>query len=174
MLRKTLVRFDRVRRDADDFRAGRGIIIPTVAHRTHLPRANRRFVSGIEEQDDDLAAMIRQTPLRSFAVAQNKVRGCHARSGCVCVCRAHFMKAARLVAATCVRISTSLPRVVIFRLSRAVCASSFVGGCMRAIRIPPSCFKPMTVPLRFLADSALSERATRNKDTSASVVPTDP
>src|SRR5678815_2438232 len=73
MGRKVFVRLDRIRRDANHFRAGREIVVPTIAQRTHLSRANRRFVAGIKKQHDDFAAMIGQAPLVAVVIFQRKV-----------------------------------------------------------------------------------------------------
>ena len=100
MFGKTLMRINCIGRKSDDFRAGRRIIFPTVAHGTHLAGANRCLVAGIKQQDDDLAPLIRETPLGAFTVAQSKVRRC-----CSClwgagVCQSYFMTDARFAAAT--------------------------------------------------------------------------
>src|SRR6185369_5657981 len=73
MLRKVFVRLDRVTRDADDFCSGREIVVPTIAQRTHLSRAHRRFIARIKQQHNDFAAMIRQTPLAAVSIVQRKV-----------------------------------------------------------------------------------------------------
>src|SRR5678815_2508351 len=73
MRRKLLVRFDRVRRDADYFRASREIVVPAIAQRTHLSRANWCLVAGIEKQHHDLAAMIGQVPLLAISIFQREV-----------------------------------------------------------------------------------------------------
>src|ERR1051326_2203657 len=74
MLGKLFVRLDRVRRDPNHFRAGRLIVFPTIAHRTHLPRTHRRLIARIKKQDHYLAAMVRQTPLRAISILQGEVR----------------------------------------------------------------------------------------------------
>src|ERR1700754_514338 len=74
MLGKLAMRVDRVGRNTNHFRASRLIVFPTIAHRAHLPRANRRFVTRIKKQDDDLAAMIRKLPVVSAAVLQHEIR----------------------------------------------------------------------------------------------------
>src|SRR6185369_15214333 len=73
MGRKVFVRLDRITRDADHFRAGREIVVPTIAQRTHLSRTHRRFVARIKKQDYDFAAMIRQAPLVAVSILQRKV-----------------------------------------------------------------------------------------------------
>src|SRR5437588_907777 len=78
MLGEILVRFDGVRRNADNFSAGGGIVFPTIPHRAHLLSTDWRFVAGIKEQDYHFAAMIRESPLHTFAVKQLKVRRGHA------------------------------------------------------------------------------------------------
>ena len=100
MLGKTLMRINCIGRQADNFRAGRRIIFPTVAHRTHLARANRRLVAGIKQQDDDLAPLIRETPFGAFAVPQSKVWRWFSFLGRAGVCQSYFMTAARFAAAT--------------------------------------------------------------------------
>src|SRR5690348_11835757 len=73
MLRKLAMRFNGVRRNADDFRAGRDVVFPTIAQRTHLLRANRRLVTRIEKQYDDFPPMVRETPLLAVSVRQRKI-----------------------------------------------------------------------------------------------------
>src|SRR5215217_4364223 len=73
MRRKLFVRLDRIRRDAHHFRASREIVVPTIAQRTHLSRAHRRFVARIKKQHDNLAAMIGQAPLVAVSIFQRKV-----------------------------------------------------------------------------------------------------
>src|SRR5215510_833717 len=74
MRRKVFMRLDRVRRDADHFCARLEIVVPTIAQRTHLSRAYRRFVARIKKQHDDFAAMIGQAPLAAVSIFQRKVR----------------------------------------------------------------------------------------------------
>jgi hypothetical protein len=71
---KALMRFDRVGGNADNFSSRRRIIIPAVAHRAHLPSADRSFVAGIKKQHDDFPAVIGQTPVGSVAVGQSEIR----------------------------------------------------------------------------------------------------
>lgn len=100
MFGKALMRSDCVRRKAHHFRAGRGVIFPTVAHGTHLTGADGRLVAGIKQQHDDLASVIRETPLGAVTVAQREVRrggSFLCRAG---VCQSYFMTEARLAAAT--------------------------------------------------------------------------
>ncbi len=74
MLRKLLVRLNRVRRDANHFRASRNVVVPTIAHRTHLPRADRSFVAGIKKQHDNFAAMVRQAPIVAVSIFEREIR----------------------------------------------------------------------------------------------------
>jgi hypothetical protein len=74
MFGKVLVRLNRIRRDAYDLCAGRGVIFPAIANGTHLPSADRGFIARIEKQDNNLAAMVGQTPLGAVAVEQREIR----------------------------------------------------------------------------------------------------
>lgn len=67
------VRLGRVGRDADHLRARRRVVLPAVAHRAHLAGADRRLVAGVEEQDDDAPALLREPPVAALAVLQGEV-----------------------------------------------------------------------------------------------------
>ena len=73
MLRKILVRLNRVRRNPNHLRASREIVVPTIAHRTHLPRTDRRLIARIKEQHYDFPALIRQTPVGAVSILQREV-----------------------------------------------------------------------------------------------------
>jgi hypothetical protein len=84
---KALVRLFRASRNAHYFSAGGDIVFPPISDGTQLPRADWSFISGIEQKHYYLAAMVRQSPFDSIAVAEAKVwrrlsflsiRSCHA------------------------------------------------------------------------------------------------
>src|SRR5260221_3847829 len=110
MLGEALMRINCVGRKAYDFRTGRGVVFPSIAYRTHLASANRGLVAGVKQQHHDLAPLIGETPFFAFAVRQRKVWRFGSDLDCACLCQSYFMTSARFAAATCVLISTSLPR----------------------------------------------------------------
>ncbi len=75
MLREFAVRLRRVGRDTDHLGPGRRVILPAVAHRAHLPRADWRLVAGIEQQHHDLSALLREPPRLTIGVVQSEIRG---------------------------------------------------------------------------------------------------
>src|SRR5215204_1147326 len=97
MGRKVFVRLDRIRRDADHFSAGREIVVPTIAQRTHLARAHRRFVARIKKQHDDFAAMIGQAPGVAVSILQRKAGRRRVNSSFV---THHSISSARMLSAS--------------------------------------------------------------------------
>jgi hypothetical protein len=86
MIGESAVFFDRVHIDPDDLGAGLRISFPVVADAAKLFGADRRFIAGIEEQDDDFAARIAQLPPFAVAVREFEIGGelANLRSYCAC------------------------------------------------------------------------------------------
>lgn len=68
------MRLDRVGRDTHDLGAGRSVILPAIAQRTHLTGAHGSLVAGVEQQDNDMAPPARQSPFSRIGRLKGKVR----------------------------------------------------------------------------------------------------
>jgi len=69
MFSKLFVRFNRADGNRYDFSARRLIVGPAVSNAAHMLRTNRCFIPGIEDQRDDFAELIGQTPGLTIRIA---------------------------------------------------------------------------------------------------------
>src|SRR6266545_757350 len=74
MFGKLLMRFDRVGGDTNNFGARSRVVFPAISDRAHLPSTDRSFISRIEEQDNNLATRVLQTPHFAIAVLETEIR----------------------------------------------------------------------------------------------------
>ena len=58
----------------DNLSTGRVIVFPAISHGAHLARANRCFITRIKKKHNNLAVLIRKTPVPAVGVQQRKIR----------------------------------------------------------------------------------------------------